>query len=151
MQLPMEEDAFDKMMALNTKSIFFMIKECKELLKNSKQDPNILVISSASAKKPLIFFGVYAMAKAALENMVQWMALELADEGIRINSISPGLIPTKLASPLIDYMSGFENDYPFLFGEPEDIGGLAAAVCSKDGKFLNGEIVYPHGGYFGKL
>eukprot|EP00350_Pseudokeronopsis_sp_OXSARD2_P004539 CAMPEP_0170550262 /NCGR_PEP_ID=MMETSP0211-20121228/8335_1 /TAXON_ID=311385 /ORGANISM="Pseudokeronopsis sp., Strain OXSARD2" /LENGTH=66 /DNA_ID=CAMNT_0010856711 /DNA_START=249 /DNA_END=449 /DNA_ORIENTATION=+ len=66
----MSEKQYDMMLDLNLKSIFFTIKECKELLMKGKDDPNILLISSASSKNPLWRVGVYAMTKAGLDHMV---------------------------------------------------------------------------------
>ena len=57
------------MFDLNLKSVFFLIKESKELLMKSTGGANVLVISSGSSEKPLPRVGVYAMTKAAMNNM----------------------------------------------------------------------------------
>jgi NAD(P)-dependent dehydrogenase (short-subunit alcohol dehydrogenase family) len=57
------------MFDLNVKSIFFLIKEAKPLLMKAKNDPNILIITSLVTKRPTYTSGVYAMGKAALDNM----------------------------------------------------------------------------------
>lgn len=72
-QLKISEGAYDKMWDLNVKSVFFLIKDCKDLLMKSK-DANILVVSSVGATGPHFSIGVYNMTKAALNNMVIWMA-----------------------------------------------------------------------------
>ena len=59
-----------------------------------------MVVSSVSGIRPLKMVGVYAMTKACLINMVEWMAVELLDENIRINCIAPGMILTKLSTPI---------------------------------------------------
>ena len=84
---------------LNVKSVFFLIKECKPLLKKGT-NPNILVVSSVGATGPHYTIGVYNMTKAALNNMVVWLAQELMDEDIRINGIGPGLIKTEFSGNL---------------------------------------------------
>lgn len=99
-QLDIEESAYDKFFSLNVKSTFFTIKECKELLKKGGKESNILVVSSVTGSSPTPELGVYAMTKAALNNMVVWMAKELRDDDIRINSISPGLIATEFSGVL---------------------------------------------------
>ena len=58
---------------LNVKSIFYLIKESKELLKKGKE-PNVLVVSSVGGRSPSYTIGVYNMTKAALDNMVIWLA-----------------------------------------------------------------------------
>ena len=56
------------------KSVFFLIKEAKELLIKAGPEANILVVSSVGGKNPHPTLGVYNMTKAALDNMVIWMA-----------------------------------------------------------------------------
>jgi dehydrogenase/reductase SDR family protein 4 len=73
-QLDITESAYDKLWDLNVKSVFFLIKEAKDLLKKAGKGANALVISSVSGKNPHYTLGVYAMTKAALDNMVVWMA-----------------------------------------------------------------------------
>ena len=85
---------------LNVKSIFFLIQESLPLLKKGLPGRNILVTSSVSAGSPHLSLGVYAMTKAALENMVKWMCVELRDDDIRVNALSPGIIKTNFSTPL---------------------------------------------------
>mmetsp|Transcript_20540 Transcript_20540/g.15140 ORF Transcript_20540/g.15140 Transcript_20540/m.15140 type:complete len:92 (+) Transcript_20540:331-606(+) len=89
------------MLDLNVKSVFFTIKECRDLLVKGKDDPNILLISSSGAKNPFYRVGVYSMTKQALNHMPSWLAVELMDYRIRVNSLAPGLVPTKMSSPLM--------------------------------------------------
>ena len=72
--MDINEGAYDKMWDLNVKSIFYLIKESKELLKKGGKESNILVVSSIGAKVPHSTRGVYNMTKAALDNMVIWLA-----------------------------------------------------------------------------
>ena len=73
-QLDITENAYDKLWDLNVKSVFFLIKEAKELLMKAGKEANVLVISSVSGKNPHHTLGVYGMTKAALDNMVVWMS-----------------------------------------------------------------------------
>ena len=110
---------------------------------------NILVISSVSGMNPPPFIGVYGATKAALDNLVKGLAQELMYEGIRVNSLAPGLIRTEFSGPL--WKTESKEVPKEAMGEPEHIGSVAACICSpKDGAFMNGEIFYVHGG-FGKL
>jgi NAD(P)-dependent dehydrogenase (short-subunit alcohol dehydrogenase family) len=60
--------------------------------------------------------GVYAMTKAALENMVKWMHVELREEGIRVNGVAPGLIKTEFSGTL---WKDNKNVNPKSLGESE--------------------------------
>ena len=76
-QLNISEKAYDKMWDLNVKSTFFLINECKSMLLESKQQggaANVLVVSSIAGANPNFMLGVYAMTKAALDNMVRGLS-----------------------------------------------------------------------------
>ena len=62
------------MFDVNVKAVFFMIKETIPLLKKGGKASNILVTSSEGAKQSASFLGIYCMTKAAVDNMVPWLA-----------------------------------------------------------------------------
>ena len=141
-QLEISEKAYDKLWSLNVKSTFFLIKESIEMLRESKA-ANILVVSSVTGTNPNHTIGVYAMTKAALDNMVKGLAQELRSDSIRVNGIAPGLIKTEFSGPL------WNADVPKeSIGEAHQIGSVAACICSHtDGGFMNGEIYQVNGGF----
>ena len=142
MQLDINEKEFDKMFNINVKGTFFTIKEAKPWL-DLGESPNILIITSVVGAYPSSALGVYSMTKAALNNMVKFLSVELRCDGIRINALAPGLIKTKFARNV------WSNPYtdPDKVGKPENIGAIAATLCSEDGSFCNGEIYHVHGGF----
>jgi NAD(P)-dependent dehydrogenase (short-subunit alcohol dehydrogenase family) len=83
---------------LNVKSTFFAIKESLPLLVKGSV---VHVVSSVSGQNPSRFIGVYAMTKAALENMVKFLAEELRSSHIRVHGIAPGLIRTEFAGVIL--------------------------------------------------
>ena len=85
---------------VNVKSTFFLIKECLPLLKEAGQGANVCIISSVTGKNPNFTIGIYGSTKAALDNMVIWMADELMSDGIRVTGMAPGLIATEFSTPL---------------------------------------------------
>ena len=141
-QLDISEKAYDKLWNLNVKSTFFLIKESLEMLKKSTA-ANILVVSSVTGKNPNFTIGVYAMTKAALDNMVKGLSEELMGDNIRVNGIAPGLIRTEFSGPL------WKMDVPKQsIGEAHHIGSVAACICSHiDGGFMNGEVYQVNGGF----
>jgi NAD(P)-dependent dehydrogenase (short-subunit alcohol dehydrogenase family) len=60
---------YDQIFSINVKSVFFFIKEAKDLLKKSSQGSNVLITSSLSGIQPGRIVGVYAMSKAAVISM----------------------------------------------------------------------------------
>eukprot|EP00347_Sterkiella_histriomuscorum_P006988 403350679 len=143
-QMEISETAYDKMWDLNVKSIFYLIKESKELLKKGGKESNVLVVSSVGGRAPHSSIGVYNMTKAALDNMVIWLSQELSDDDIRVNAVSPGLIKTEFAGPLWRGNQGLPKK---ALGESDQIASVVATMCSQDGSFVNGENFMVHGGF----
>lgn len=69
----------------------------------------------------------YAMFKAALNNMVLSMQKEFLRDKIRINSINPGLVKTKLAE--VAFITREFKEYEY--GKPEDIAAFVGVICSE--------------------
>ena len=104
---------------------------------------NILIITSVAGQNPHFTLGLYGSAKATLENMIKWMKDELREDGIRVNALAPGLIKTDFSGPLWNNPAVPQDS----IGMPEQIGSVAATICSKDGSFMNGDTYAVHGGY----
>ena len=98
--MKISERAYDKVWDINVKSTFFLIAECMDLIKEAGPGRNILVVSSVTGVNPNFNIGVYAMTKAALDNMVRWLAQELMADDIRVTGIAPGLIKTGFSKAL---------------------------------------------------
>lgn len=96
----------------------------------------------------------YTMAKSAIEAMTKVLSKEEGPHGIRVNCIGPGLIETQMGSRLMKARSGKDlselaPSFPFgRIGQPEDIGELAAFLCSEAGSYVSGQVIYVHGGGF---
>lgn len=63
---------------------------------------NVCVITSTDATSPMNGIGLYGATKAALNNMVKFLAQELRVDGIRVNGIAPGLINTEFSELLVN-------------------------------------------------
>ena len=142
-QFDISEKAYDKLWDLNVKATFYLIKETIELIRNAGEGANILITSSVAGKEPNFTIGLYGSCKAAIDNMVKWMKDELRSDGIRVNSIAPGLIKTDFAAPLWGNPEVPKDS----IGLSENIGAVAATMTSSDGAFINGTTFYVHGGY----
>jgi NAD(P)-dependent dehydrogenase (short-subunit alcohol dehydrogenase family) len=116
-----------------------------ELLKKAGPGSNILINTSVLGKHPSRVAGVYAMTKAALDNMVIWLAKELMDDGIRVNGIAPGLIKTEMSGPF--WKNRVHKLPKNSAADPSEIAAVAATICSADGSFMNGETYQVNGGY----
>jgi NAD(P)-dependent dehydrogenase (short-subunit alcohol dehydrogenase family) len=93
----------------------------------------------------------YAASKGALLAMTRALAVELGPQGIRINTVLPGII----ATPMFDRLGG-NDDLSATFaaatplrrvGEPADVGDVAVWLASDEARFVTGQTVLVDGGY----
>ena len=99
LSLDIDDKAFDKMIELNIKQNFFLVKETIHLLRKGV-NPNILFMSSVAGKNPNFMLGIYSMTKAAMNSMTEFLSQELRSDGIRVNALGPGVIKTNFAKSL---------------------------------------------------
>jgi len=110
----------------------------------------IVAIGSVQEAKPHPDMLVYSASKAAQTNMVQSLALQLAKDGITVNSVAPGVIFTDrnkqvLADP--DYAKQVTDSIPVgFYGTPEDCAGVVSLLCSEEGRYITGQSIYVDGG-----
>ena len=93
----------------------------------------------------------YSASKTALLGFNRALALELADEKITVNGISPGVCDTEINTPLMqnpELRAQFLSKIPLgRFGEPSEIAKLALYLCSEDAGFITGTDVVIDGGW----
>ncbi len=110
----------------------------------------VIAIGSVQEAKPHPDMLVYSSSKAAQTNMVRSLALQLAKDGITVNSVAPGVIMTdrnrdSLADPA--YIEKVKASIPLgYFGEPEDLAGIVSLLCSEEGRYITGQSLYVDGG-----
>ena len=142
-----DEGIWDKTLDVNIKGPFFMIKHAVPLMKDKGA---IVNVSSVNAVKPGMFQGVYSATKAALVNMTQTLARELAPKGIRINNLLPGLTDTKFASAIIsseEICNYAVSQIPMgRYAQPEEIAGAVLYLVSDAASFTTGASLICDGG-----
>ncbi|MEA2109848.1 MAG: SDR family oxidoreductase [Pseudomonadota bacterium] len=142
-----DEKLWNKTLDVNLKGPFFMIKNALPLIKNKG---SIVNVASVNALKPGMFQGVYSATKAALVNMTQTLARELAPKGIRVNALLPGLTDTKFASAIIS--SDKIRNYALAqipmdrYAKPEEMAGAVLYLVSDAASFTTGTTLVCDGG-----
>ncbi len=110
----------------------------------------IITIGSVQEKKPHPDMLVYSASKAAQTNMVESLSLQLAEYGITVNNVAPGVIYTdRNVEALSDaeYAKKVTASIPVgFYGEPEDCAGVVRLLCSEAGRYITGQSIYVDGG-----
>ena len=139
-------DDLDAMMAVNFRSSYRLLSSLPKFMKNGGSIVNTASISGMSGEKGL---SAYAASKAALLNLSQTAALELAPRGIRVNSVSPGPIRTDIYS-VVDYdpLALSRIVLPLgRMGEVDDCVGAYHFLASDEARFVTGINLVVDGGF----
>lgn len=115
------------------------------------QDGSVAVITSQIGLVGHARGAAYAASKAGLNGMVKSLALEWAEQGIRINAIGPGpvetaMVASNMADPLA--LAAMLQSIPMgRLGQPEEIGELVSFLLSRRASFITGQVVCADGGF----
>ena len=152
------EESFDRLISINVKGPYFLTqlaaKWMIEQRKNSGQAettrPKIVTISSISAYTASTNRGDYCIAKAALSMLTPLYAARLAEYGINVYEIRPGIISTDMTAPVKSkYDALIAGDLTPIkrWGSPEDVGKAVAAIAQDLFPFSTGEVINVDGGF----
>jgi enoyl-[acyl-carrier protein] reductase I len=112
---------------------------------------SILTLSYLGAERALANYNVMGLAKASLEACVRYLALNLGPDGTRVNAISAGPIKTLAAAGIANFrkmLGHVESHAPLRRSVTiEDVGNVAAFLCSDLAAGVTGEITYVDAGY----
>jgi 3-oxoacyl-[acyl-carrier protein] reductase len=154
------EESFDRLMAINVKGPYFLTQQVGKWMIEQVCSPQpatrspirlkIVTISSISAYTASTNRGDYCVSKAALSMLTPLFAARLAEFGINVYEIRPGIIATDMTGPVKEKYDKLiaEGLSPIQrWGTPEDIGRAVAAIASDAFPFSTGEVINVDGGF----
>jgi NAD(P)-dependent dehydrogenase (short-subunit alcohol dehydrogenase family) len=154
--LEAREESFDRLININVKGPYFltqlaanwMVEQCKA--SPALPRPKIVTVSSISAYTASVNRGDYCVAKAALSMLTPLYAARLAEYGINVYEIRPGIIATDMTGPVKEKYDKLiaEGLTPIKrWGFPADVGKAVAAIAQDLLPFSTGEVINVDGGF----
>jgi len=151
--LEVDEDTFDRVFAVNVKSIYHMTRAVVPLMKEKKKGGVIINVGSVGGIRPRPGLTWYNSSKGAVKVMTKSMAVELAPDDIRVNLISPVMAPTGLLQDFMGVADTAENRSRFVstiplgrMCDPVDVANAALFLATEEARFLTGVEMPVDGG-----
>jgi NAD(P)-dependent dehydrogenase (short-subunit alcohol dehydrogenase family) len=159
--LDASEESFDRLMDINVKGPYFLTQAAARWMIEQQTSPStaedspplrpkIITVSSISAYTASVNRGDYCVSKAALSMLTSLYASRLAEHGIGVYEIRPGVIATDMTGPVKEKYDRLiaEGLTPIRrWGTPEDVGRAAAAIAQDLLPFSTGEVINVDGGF----
>ncbi|MBD3887025.1 SDR family oxidoreductase [Phormidium tenue FACHB-886] len=145
------EEHFDKTFNTNVKGLLFTVQKALPLL---SEGASIILNASINSMKGVPAFSVYGATKAAVRSFARNWILDLKGRHIRVNAISPGVVPTSgydqlglSDEQLQEFVTSQANNIPMgRVGTPDEIAKAVVFLASDDSSFVNGIELFVDGG-----
>jgi 3-oxoacyl-[acyl-carrier protein] reductase len=148
-----DEATFDRVFAVNVKSLFWMAKAAVPVLRQQGRGGSIINIGSTAGIRPRPGLVWYNGTKGAVNTMTQCMAIELARDNIRVNSVCPVAGATALLEQFMGRPDTPEARAPFLasiplgrLSTPADIANACLWLAEESSSFITGILLPVDGG-----
>jgi NAD(P)-dependent dehydrogenase (short-subunit alcohol dehydrogenase family) len=150
--LEVSEDVWQQVIDTNLKGAFFCAQKAAQKMSKAGHG-RIVNISSVHAQATMPGYSVYSASKGAINALTRELALELAPHGITVNAVAPGAIEVeKFVNNPIYNRDALAAEIPSgRVGQPEDISGMVAFLCSDDAAWLTGQVITIDGGTLTRL
>jgi 3-oxoacyl-[acyl-carrier protein] reductase len=141
-------EGWDAVVDINLNSVMDAARAFHPALAASKGA--IIIVSSVAAFKSTLGTPAYAASKAGAASLTKTLGEAWARDGIRVNGIAPGLVPTKLTSVTTDHPDRLEATIKAIplrrMGTPEDMAGAALFLASPLSAYITGQTLVVDGG-----
>lgn len=144
----LDEQNWDAVLDINLKAMPFLVKAVRADL---KQHPGSAIVGIASINATLgnAANPAYSASKGGMLSLVRALADDLGNDGIRINSVSPGQILTPMLAPVVDVLPEGTFEKRILLnrlGEPDEIGRVVRFLLSAEASYVHAAEIVVDGG-----
>jgi 3-oxoacyl-[acyl-carrier protein] reductase len=153
MLFKLTDDDWDAVIDTHLKGTFLTVRAAQKHMVEQRSGKMVL-ISSTSALGNRGQTN-YSTAKAGLQGMTKTLAIELGPFNVNVNCVAPGFIATamtqqtaeRMGVPFEDFQKAVSEQTPLRrVGQPEDVAGAIAFLCSDDAAYITGQVIYVRGG-----
>jgi 3-oxoacyl-[acyl-carrier protein] reductase len=138
--------AFDRMVAVNIRSVFVAIQEA---VRHMPEGGRIVTIGSCvSERAPAVGMGPYAMSKSAITGLTRGLARDLGPRGITVNNVQPGPVDTDM-NPAHGPDAELQHGWMALprHGHPSEIAAMVAYLAGPEAGYVTGASLLIDGGF----
>ena len=149
----MTDDDWEAVIATHLRGTFLAARAAQAPMVEQKSGSMVLISSvSALGNRGQ---ANYSAAKAGIQGLSKTLALELGRFGVRANCVAPGFIVTAMTAQTAERVGMSFEDFQAAgaaqtplgrVGQPEDVAGVVAFLCSDDAAYVSGQVVYVRGG-----
>jgi 3-oxoacyl-[acyl-carrier protein] reductase len=149
----LSDDDWEAVIATHLRGTFLAAQAAQAHM-TTQQSGSMVLISSTSALGNRGQAN-YAAAKAGIQGLTKTLAIELGRFDVRVNCVAPGFIATamtaqtaeRLGVPFEDFQAAIAEQTPLRrVGQPDDVAGVIAFLCSDDAAYVTGQVIYVRGG-----
>ena len=149
----MTDDDWEAVIDTHLRGTFLAVQAAQKLMVAQKSGSMVLISSTSALGNR--GQANYATAKAGLQGLAKTLAIELGPFGITANCVAPGFIATamteqtaaRMGVPFEDFTAAVAAQTPVRrVGQPDDVAGVIAFLCSADASYVSGQVIYVRGG-----
>jgi NAD(P)-dependent dehydrogenase (short-subunit alcohol dehydrogenase family) len=157
----LDEAEWARTLAVNLTGTFLVCRAAARIM-SAQQSGAIVNLASINGENPAPMAAAYNASKAGVISLTKTLAIELAPDGVRVNAVSPGPVPTEFNEAVMaqraemqgitsaEMVERIRAAIPLgRWGEPGDIAGGVVFLCSRDAAWITGEVLRISGGLSG--
>jgi NAD(P)-dependent dehydrogenase (short-subunit alcohol dehydrogenase family) len=147
------EDAWEKTMAVNLKSMYHLCRRAVPVMQRQGSG-SIINMSSIAGPTGVTNRGVYSVSKAGVIGLTKSLAMDFIGDGIRVNCICPATVDTpslqqRIAAapdPMAARRAFIARQPMGRMGSPEEVAAMALFLASDDSRYMTGQVIIMDGG-----